>query len=74
MLRMRKRRRRFELATTDNDEGAIAPAAITGLRKRPVNGYSRPSAIGMPRIVVKQVGRDRGNRADYSSKRQAETQ
>ena len=38
-----------ELLTTDTDEKAMAAPAMTGLSRNPVNGYSTPAAMGIPR-------------------------
>ena len=36
------------LETTEMEDSAIAAAAITGLRRKPKNGYSTPAAMGIP--------------------------
>jgi hypothetical protein len=40
-------RKRLALATTVNEDIAIAAPAIIGLSKMPKNGYNNPAATGM---------------------------
>lgn len=49
------RRSQFALATTDNDDSAIAAAAMIGLRVIPNAGYSTPAAIRMPRVLYRKA-------------------
>jgi hypothetical protein len=45
------RRRRRALPMTDTELKVMAALAITGLSKRPKNGYSTPAAIGTPSML-----------------------
>jgi len=40
-----------ELLTTETELMAMAPAANTGFKRIPKNGYNIPAAMGIPRLL-----------------------